>query len=329
MENVHDLLTNFRLITPQDTPTMFEYFTGFTKTRIWPRYYMSTMWLGSKSEFRWAVVDGCLCILKTKVLYGHPVIYLILPPMHLHGNVDVERRVLRRFYKSGVGAKLSNTDISLYGLTGKVEEDKGNAEYIYRAGNYNDLSGGTNKHWRRMSRELKTHCKVQLCDHTMARFKRQCVIIDTVWGQKRKAPISHGTKLVTAFEEYAAVGKCFGYLATRNDIPFAYGLSQATAPRWVSLLVRHHDYGDSLPDIGMGQHFINARYWADKCGADCLLNSGAAVRGPGLRASKNRMRPVHIQQLYTLKPKTTITLEDYSTITQSWKQSVIVGGFGF
>lgn len=312
-----DILRSFTPITRDTLPTLERHYEGFAATRRHPRYFMSSLWLGAKSEFICGVVDGCLCMVKRRAMYHSAVIYLILPPMSLDGDLRAERRVLRAFYKAGIGAKLSDEDVLLYDLRSRVVGDPGNVEYIYRAGDGVDLAGGHNKNRRRAWADIQ---KFDITFYTlsMAPVRQTCRDIDKAWEEGKRtrgATGSLGTsfapKIVAAMAEHARGTACLGYVISHEGRALVYAITQAVRPGWVALLVGRHTFDPAIRDIPLAQHLIECRWWADTMGADTQLNMGATLGHAGLDAVKERLRPSKRLEILHLPGARKLTLEDY------------------
>lgn len=310
MSGIKDLLLGFEPIKPKDVPTIHRYYEAYSSTRKYPRFYMSTLWLGAKSEFVFGVVDNCLCIVKCKVLFGKPVIYLILPPMDLDGSIDNELSVLKRFYRAGIGAKLSSEDVDLYDIRNRVVEDMGNAEYVYRVGDYANLSGKYWKKWRIYWNAVSKY-DVSTYTRTTPYIVSKCRGVSSSWGRVRGVSIKDHIRVMGLFNSFASNSDCFLFVVDVNGVSCVCGVSQRVSSSFGCLLLRPHVFG-SLSDTSKIAHLIEARHWAGVAGSDMLLNAGAAIRGgEGLERTKEKLRPIKVLQLYTLKPSKKLTLQDY------------------
>ncbi len=314
-------ISKFKPVRPGDVPEFNRYYAGFAKNRQFPRFYMSTLWLGTKNEFVWGIVDDCLCVVKRRVMYKNATIYLILPPMHLEGNLEIEKAVMEKFAKGGVGCKLSAEDAGLYGLTGSssLETDEGNAEFIYRAGDFDDLSGGHNKKWRYQKNELDK-LTVEKESKSMSALAAKCAAVDEKWTAVKKMSAKHNAKMISEFGSYAAQGDCWGVVVSRDGEPLLYGLSQRLTAAWAVLLSRQHAFTDKIADASKAQHLLDSGFWSKHAGPDTLLNIGAGVGVKGLEEAKGKMRPVKVMQIFTLKAARTLTLKDYHKSTGSAEQ---------
>lgn len=321
-----ETLNSFKNIGPGDAHHLARYYAGFAKTRKYPRFYMAPLWLGTKGEFIHGIVNGCLCVVKRRVMYKNPVIYLILPPMHQDGDLKAEMAVVRRFQERGIGARLSEEDVTLYGLSGDVAVDKGNSEYIYRAGDYLDLSGKQNSNWRHQWNELATKCNVKSLQRNVPRSTiTGCTAVDVLWRAVRGLSTTHASKLVQSFDEFAkAVPACLHVIETAS-VTRAYSMSQQILPGWVGILLRQHDFAGAISDYSRAQHLLDTRYWASETGPDTLLNIGAGVGVPGLDSAKTKLRPVRVMPIYKLSGDIPLTMEDYHNSKRKPEKT----GFGF
>lgn len=324
MPNTIETMAGFRNIAPADVPVLSKAFAASAKHHKWPRFYMSPLWLGSKSEYTWGWDEGCLCIMKRRCFYNQVVLYNVVAPMHPDGDLSAERAVLRKHYQDGVGARLSEEDLDLYRLHDRVVPDPGNLDYIYRAGDYRDLPGRRNRKWRNQWNELEGKCDVRHYDGDMTPALPAIRAIDKAWAAERDLSVRHYEKIATMAGAWAGTR---GYTVSRDGVPCAYSISQRIKPGWVSLLVRLHDFGDALTDAGRAQQLLDAHSWRETDGDDALLNIGAATGIAGLAAAKEKMRPVKILQIYKLTPKKKPTREDYHA-TKPQPAAPAPGGFG-
>lgn len=304
-----NVLPTFKHVTPQDEAAFAWYYAAFCETHKNPRFYMSTLWLGTKNEFVWGEVDGCLVVVKRKVFYSNVVMHLVLPPIHRTGNLGAERGVLRAFYRAGVGALLTAEDVDRYGVGKRVKKDEGNAEYIYRAADYLDLSGKQNRNWRLQRNALDKYCKIQEYVDTMRPAIPGINTIDTEWKKRRKINLAHSNRML---EEFCNFKHCWGYTVSMEGAKIAWGIGQKVSPApWAIMLAGHHSFTDSVIDAGRAQHIIEAQYWHEALGAEALFNTGAAIGIKGLITAKDKLRPTHVEQIYKLMPEKKLTLEDY------------------
>jgi hypothetical protein len=304
-----EVLQQFRRVTP-DTP-LLPYYEAFAHTRRYPRMFMAPLLLGTKSEFTWGIVDGCLCVMKRRVMFKSIVMYLILPPMHLEGDIVTERAVLRRFYKAGIGVYLSEEDVALYHVGNKVEPVHGNAEFVYRAGDLADLAGRRNKVWRKRWNQLEARYDVQTYNVSMAMAMPDIRCISKAWREHRNASSAHSEKIVAEFTQYARAWKTWGFTISRDGCPCAFSVSQQVAPSWVCLLVGLHSFSSLLLDSCRMQHLLKMKYWCAELGPESLLNMGAAVGRAKLETAKQHLRPTRIMQIYALRSPKRLTLDDY------------------
>ena len=318
-------MSTFRPVAAGDIPRLQQAYLGFARTREWPRFYMAPLWLAAKGEFIWGEVGGCTCIVKRRSMYGRPVIYLILPPMSPHGDLDAEYAVLQRFYDAGVGARLSDEDVGLYGLEDRVEREKGNEEYIYRAGEFMPLGGKRNRRWRHQWNELTTRCEIREYDTCMMGAAGAAAAIDEKWKKVRGLGVAHNRKMMKLFATHAMQTATWGYTLRGEGGPWAaYGMSQAISPGWVVLLVRQHAFSRGVTDAGRAQHLLDTRHWCGVGGGDMLLNIGASLNVAGLASAKEKMRPVKVMSICKLTPTKQLTMSDYYQCKQARG-----AGFGF
>ena len=201
-----------------------------------------------------------------------------------------------------------------------------NAEFIYRAGDFINITGRKNHKWKHRVSELENECVVSKYDKDITKASSIIESVDKSWEKGRGQSVGYFRKVVQAFSDYAKVSDCLGYTISRENASIAYGISQKITQQWVGLLVGIHSFTDAITDAGRAQHLLETRYWCEAINEDALLNSGSATGIRGLDATKRKLRPVCVQQIYALKPQTEPTLEYYHNSKQ--KPQVVKTGFG-
>lgn len=318
---VPELLAGFRPVQAADATTWAPYLAGFARTRRWPRYYLSPLWLASEgSRFLWGVVGGCLVVVKRATIFRNRVLYLIVPPMHPDGDLEAERAVVQAFAAAGVSTKLSSEDMQLLGYgAAEVAEDQGNAEFVYQVGDYADLEGKAWKAWRRNANaldELELHTwaggtKASPADLDGA----EQVALAWAAGKPKASPKHVAQVLRMAGEDQGTACPARLALLRRDGRPVLAMASQQLTPSWAILLSRVRDPELELPDTNVAGHLVGMRWYLERLGPQGLVNAGAGgQRGKGLVEAKRHLRPVHELQLYDLHTEARYTEADWQAV---------------
>lgn len=304
--NLTDLLTAPRVVAAdaQLLATLYRWVGGP------PRYWRSPSYLCSDSANRLHVTDdGCVLLLRVKVLHGRPVAYLLVPPMG--PSQKAERAVLLRCAELGVGAKLSEYDMRWYGVQARL--DRANVEYLYRGG---PAVGSRGQARRTGLNRLQRHLKAgSLRLYTSARLDADmaaaCVACADTWYRQRHA--ASGTRrVVAAFAALSLRGvRQLVHVVLAGDRVVGLSLSEVVGPGQVARVCEVHDYSEPLAaQLTHALHELDCRAWSG-----WQLTMGGAVGVPGLAAHKATGLLGEPLQLYHLEPAIKLTLDEYRAAT--------------
>ena len=317
---VAELMVGFKPVTTDCASTWAPYLAGFAMTRRWPRYYSAPLWLASEGKkFLHGLVGGCLVVVKRSTIFKNRVLYLIVPPMHPDGDIAAERAVVQAFAAAGVSTKLSSEDLDALGYEDhQVEADKGNAEFLYRVGDYADLAGGDWRDWRRNRAALaalQTRTWTDKPAPPAALDQAELVAQDWAKGRDKVSP-KHVAKVLrmAGADTGTACPARMALLCTPEGTPLLAAASQQLTDTWAVLLsrVRHPDA--VLPSANVAGHLVDVEHY-QHLGPDGLVNAGAAgQRGAGLLEAKRHLRPVHELQLHDLVLASKFTEADWQAV---------------
>jgi len=308
---LRELLTAPRVV-PADGPRLAE---AYKRVGGPPRYWRSPSYLASDSANRIIEVDGCLLLLRVKILHGRPVAYLLVPPMG--PSVNRERHVLRACMEEGVSVKLSAIDAEEYEVPWTIE--RGNVEYLYAGGAAVGRRGqarrtGLNRLYRNIDEgHLQLHSRPGL-DVDMA---QACVACADTWYRQRHA--ASGTRrVVAAFAAMQGVEQ-HAYVVTADDRVVGLSLSEVIGPGHVARVCEVHDYAEPLAaQLTHALHELDCRGWNG-----WRLTMGGAVGVPGLAAHKAVGLMGEPLQLGTPAGMVPLTIDQYRAATAPAQEALL------
>jgi len=278
----------------QDWEMLESYLSKWYQRSV-PRYYESPLRLAHQPHvFKWIIIDEHLCIIKRRQIMGHPVCYLILPPL---GPNPVS--IIRLFQENKISTMLSDEDMIHFGIgSAEVSIDKNNAEFCYPH-EYAERGGINKNQVRRALNNLKSYGErfkvMSFSGGVPLEIIQSARELTTRWLQQRKKKAYNQTFFVEAFNELRAdkyltvimeSSRCIGYLIS---IKTPNGIINDTACI---------DYEDNpLKDTTLCLLHHNAQEWLPH---GLATNRGAAVRGSGSISAKQKLRPHIVNQNYKL-----------------------------
>lgn len=290
-----------------DWPTLQEWLARWYQ-RSCPRYYESPLRLTHQPHvFKWLIFEEHLCIIKRRQIMGHPVCYLILPPL---GPQPV--KIMKLFAEHGISTMLSEEDLEAYKISSaEVSIDKNNAEFIYDF-NYAERGGINKNQVRRALNDFNKHGeRFTITNHQWGippDVEEAASALTTRWLRQRGKKAWKHTHFVQAFNQTKGQkcmtvimesSRCIGYLIS---IQTANGVVNDTACI---------DYEDNpLKDTTLVLLHHNAHNWI----SGRPVNRGAAVRGSGSIAAKRKLRPVKEHQNYKLNVQHKLTKDEYEAL---------------
>lgn len=312
MTTLADLLTA-RPVDAADGPRLAE---AYLKLDGPPRFWRAASYLASDNANRIIDVDGCVVLLRVKVLHARPVAYLVVPP--LGRTVDVQRRVIRKCLDLGVGCMLTQHDMGVYGIDAAIQKD--NTEHIYRG-----VPSGKRGQRHRTGRNrldrlaVNGHVDLHSCDHLHPGLAEACVALADRWQQQRAADFAAGgtrtgkgvAKIVAAYARRVALRQHALVVTAHDGRAIAINLCESIGPRHVACVAAIRDYDDPLADqLTQALEAKQTAWW----GARHWINMGAARALPGLTEHKDALHG-EVVQLYRADPAVRLTLDDYRAAT--------------
>ena len=129
-----DLLSSFKPITKYIYYLVLPYYYVYIITRKYSRFFQSILILSkyvNVPTYYFGIIDDCLCVLKKKYI-SNPVLYLIMPPIHIKGDIKKELDLISLFASHGVKTYLSCEDLDIYNIKpNDCNKITNNFEFIY------------------------------------------------------------------------------------------------------------------------------------------------------------------------------------------------------
>lgn len=324
-----DIMARFQPVTLVSAAAFAPYYAAFARTRICPRYFQSPTFLSYEGRvYYWAIIEDCLVIIKKRVTMGTAMIYLVLPPMHLTGDVAAEKRVLEGLATFYIRAKLSKEDLSLYGYTSAdVDLDKNNTEFIYQAGNPIE-PGKHGRHGRVMLNQYERLLQAGELEQ-LEYYKggparpsiaalNQMLFLARRWELERRigGQVKLAQCIAQAIMGHTESGRLLAIGHGAHLIGYSY--TERVAPGRGIIAARLRNYEDkTLSDPTLLMHALDRAYYSSNGDAKFLLNIGSWQSGKnfkGLQAAKEKLKPVARLQIYTTRVEGRITIGDYRSI---------------
>ena len=292
------------------------YIEAFFIHRTVPRYFLSPVYLAHDPAHFLQERDGCLVVLRSRMYMGQPVLYAVLPPISLSGDLGVEMYVMMDLLEHGIGIRLSDEDIDIYRpgyayyfediakwkFVPKHEAD----EYVYRCGDYLSLDGDRFKHERRT---------MHIADREKVGYTRERHVGDYVqrtfadWYAKRGVAKSQG-RILRAWNELDRPGS---FILQVPGVGFSMNEPISDKGFIVPLRLREYD-SHLLPRPTSYMHIVDMCYWAELFGPDALMNYGGAVGVKGLKEAKESLRPHRLLRIYHVQPTYKLTADEWREV---------------
>jgi len=310
MREVWELLREATPMQPDAVAAWGVYLQGFALHRKWPRYYMASADMAANpGKYRWLVVGGCLLVVKWVTMGGLKV-HLALPPMSASGNTNAEREVLAWLTAAGVGARLSDEDLRLYGSGVEVTPCPHGPEFLYTPKDYTALTGDAWKKWRNaLNHAVRVGWKVTRLEGSQVPPAQTLLReVSLAWGTERGKSGAHELRIA----------------AHPQGVPNGW-VNMVTAPSGaVQAWSAHQDMPNSPWAVAMVGHWVPSAFrhmnasvllhlWDMQASSCQWVNMGSGVGDKRLVAAKRKLRPCHELQLFrtvTLRP---VTREEWDT----------------
>lgn len=312
------LVRDFQPVTPDTEHFVTAAAAVYHRAHPTPRFFWSPTYLAAQpGVYTWGYIDGCLCVLKRRVIIGNHVMYLVLPPVSRDGDARAERSVIERMRGHHVGTMLSPLDRRRYGYAeGDAKPDPRWPEFAYAAASYADPTGRDHKNTRaalNLGSRLEAVGRLEVSASAHPREGQWSALADTWYAQKK---LHRGERrLVKTFARHMTEGSLRRFAVSVRDTatgrPLVHSLTEEVSPGRVVIVSRIRDYDNTvLPDPILLVHAVDCAYWSGVAGPDTLLTSGSAGT-PGLTAHKQKLRPVDVMPLGRLDTGGRMTKEEY------------------
>jgi hypothetical protein len=312
-----ELTLNFKAIEPSDIEVFKTYYASFFNLRKYPRYYQSLLELGmyvNVPDFYWGIVNDCLVIVKKKWI-NNPVLYLILPPMHINNNLNAEKEVISQFAQNGINCKLSEEDIELYGYKEEVTIDKDNYEFVYDVNTFALLDDKKIRYYVTQYKKINELRHIVHTESPNQIAYQKCEDLVTRWlKHKELKKIHSGHKTFGKFIN-SGLNAALSIIDNVNSgLTIGFSVTEQIGSKHAIITSRFRDYDYlEIKDPNYVIHYLDCKYWYDTLGDNALLSIGSGVNVKGLVSHKAKLRPVKTLQLYNFKTDKKITREDWDS----------------
>ena len=310
MCEVWELLREATPMRPDAVAAWTPYLQGFALHRKWPRYYMASADMAANpGKYRWFVVDGCLLVVKWVTMGGLKV-HLALPPMSASGDTNAEREVLAWLTAAGVGARLSDEDLHLYGSGVEVTPCPHGPEFLYATKDYAALTGDAWKKWRNtLNHAARDGWRVTRIEGSQVPSVQALLReVSRSWEVERGKSGAHELRIG----------------AHPQGVPNGW-VNMVTAPSEVVRAWSAHQDLHGLPwAVAMVGHWVPSAFermnasvllhlWDMRASsASCqVVNMGSGVGDKRLVAAKRKLRPCHELPLFRTVTPRPVTREEW------------------
>lgn len=301
MREVWELLREATPMQPNAVTAWTPYLQGFAMHRKWPRYYMASADMAANpGKYRWLVVDDCLLVVKWVTMGGLKV-HLALPPMSKKGDTNAEREVLAWLTAAGVGARLSDEDLRLYGSGVEVTPCPCGPEFLYATKDYAALTGDTWKKWRNaLNHAVRDGWRVTRVEGPQVPSVQTLLReVSRSWEVERDKSGAHELRIA----------------AHPQGVPNGW-VNMVTAPSGAVRAWSAHQDLPGLPwAVAMVGHWVPSAFehmnasvllhlWDMRASSCQVVNMGSGVGDKRLVAAKRKLRPCHELPLFrTVTPR--------------------------
>ena len=326
MTDLPSLVRHFQPVTPDAEALLSQAAERYHGDHPTPRFFWSPTYLAAQpSVFTWGLIDNCLCVLKSRVIIGNHVMYLVLPPVSLDRARDLraERNVIERLRALHVGTMLSPLDRQRYGYTREdAPPDPRWPEFAYAAASYAQPVGRDHKNTRAA---LNLASRLELVGRLRVHASPWPRLDGYEW-LARRWHVQTGRHrgevgLVRTWARHATSGSLRRWSVVLEDAqtrqPIAHSLTEEVSPGRVVIVSRLRDYDSTLlPDPTLLVHALECAYWSLTSSPGALLTSGSAGT-PGLTGHKSKLRPIDVMPLGRLDTGGRMTKEAYQAAKPS------------
>jgi len=310
-DNPRTFLGPVTSVTPGTVALFSPYYQSFATHRKWSRFYMGWLSLAQfPHHFGYCIVNDCLVILKRRLFGKRHIVYAVVPPMHIHGDLNVEKAVVKELLALGVDVRILDEDIPLLDLAGsKITADKNNVEFIYGAQQMRDGADKNLRYYAAQSRRAVTEGKatVRSVNHLSNAEVSDSERVTDAWKHAHSRLLSLHS-FVRKFNDFADGNPtkfCASLLydrAPENRRLVGYSVTTMHAPGMGSIDLRltiHGDFAVKRPTQAL--HALDGMYWTEIQGPNAQLNIGSGVGIKGLTEAKKLLKPLHSAPMLTLR----------------------------
>ena len=281
-----DTLEAFRPVTPDVAGRLAGYYHPDLATRYW----RSPTYLAHDGANGWAVLDGCLCLLWSKIVHNHWNLYLHHPPIHPNGDRITEGRVLAGLMAQGIGCMVSQADAERYCLPPEFLGAKpASVEIVYTGegtppgAKWQNARTGAN---RGKAAVVAGRVNVRCSATPDTKAVEDCVRVTRAWAQRDGSPAAGPyERMVRAFGA-AQGGRRLATILYDDIGPFAYSLSEQIGHGQAAIIARARDYTvRTLQDPDALLHVYEREMWGGY-----TLNIGAGLN-PDMARHKKALAP--------------------------------------
>jgi len=290
-------------------------YSKFFKNRVYPRFFMSLLYLHSKREYYYGVVNDCFCILKKKMI-GMPIVYLIVPP--INGDITKEKETIDYFNSLKIKTRLSDEDINLYDYTNVVANSKLD-EYIYDVNDVTGLVGNKYAEYRKYIRKFNETVSRSI-NYMDFKSVQSAVSINANW-EKYKKSRKNSCHVVDNTLRVFGASKNFVMTTLEHDnTMFGYDLSESLDKNNVIIVTRYLDYNNEYLKKQMAMnysasyilHYETCKYWSGIGASNANLGSSVGIKH--LALSKQRLKPVKLLKMFEFDYTYKFTKEEWNAI---------------
>lgn len=291
----------------------FDIFAPFYEARgkqyLYPVFYQSIVQMIAAGGFFYVIhryrADKVLAIYKRSSIMGNFSVILHIAPISLTGSRDNEVELLQTCMRYGITAKLSDEDIKRYKIPRRLcSAISGNCEFLYDAENGYEMRG---PEYRKLRNSVK---QVTRRDdfHIKMGMSTDITRLVTKWDSHNHATKEKKERTTQSLN----IKRIAGLKTDRMHILRVYigesleifsVLEKLTEKCWC-IVFEMRNYNGVLKEVTPSIHYYNCKraLSSNRSGQRTLLNKGASLNIAGMHRAKERLRPVHRQQIYKIAP---------------------------
>nr|DAV79837.1 MAG TPA: Adenosylhomocysteinase [Caudoviricetes sp.] len=309
MANINDFLTGIRRIDETCFETFAPFYEARSKHYLYPVFYQSITQMIAAGGFFYAIhrygSDKVLAIYKRSSIMGNWSVILHIAPISITGSRENEVRLIQACRRCGISAKLSDEDIKRYKVPLSIcTPISGNCEFLYDAGIGYKMQGAQFRKLRNRVKQITKRADF----HIETGMSADITSLVAKWDSH-----NHATKEKTERTTQSLnIKRIAGLKTERMHILRVYigesleifsVLEKLTEKCWC-IVFEMRNYNGVLKDVTPSIHYYNCKraLSSNRSGQRTLLNKGASLNIAGMHRAKERLRPVHRQQIYKIAP---------------------------